>query len=149
MLRSIATVRVLVAAIGVLGMAACDLLTGNDDDGDGPTVTANQLEFQQDPVNTEAPNVQFHVVFSSAVEDFTSADVSMAGSTAPGPLSVLVTGNLTHYVLYVSGFTGPGTLQLSVPAGVAHDAQGRPNRASTSTDNVVTVVPMPAALRAP
>jgi hypothetical protein len=56
--------------------------------------------------------VQFTVVFSEAVTGFTAADVCLAGSTAPGPLVVAVSGSGTTYTVTVSYLTGAGTVVL-------------------------------------
>src|SRR5439155_683680 len=48
------------------------------------------------------------------------------------------TGSGTTYDVAVSGMTGDGTVTATVSAGVAHDAAGNANTASTSTDNTVT-----------
>ena len=44
----------------------------------------------------------------------------------------------TTYNVAVSGMTGNGTVIATIGAGVAHDAAGNGNTASTSTDNTVT-----------
>jgi hypothetical protein len=44
----------------------------------------------------------------------------------------------TTYDVAVSGMSADGTVIASIPAGVATDAVGNPNTASTSTDNTVT-----------
>ena len=52
----------------------------------------------------------------------------------------MVTGSGTTYNVAVSGMTGDGTVIVSIPAGVALDAGGNLNTASTSTDNMVMYV---------
>ena len=51
-----------------------------------------------------------------------------------------MTGSGTTYNVAVSGMTGSGTVIATVAAGVAHDAVGNPNYASTTTDNTVSYV---------
>ena len=114
-------------------------------DATPPTVTINQSAGQPDPA-TSGP-IYFTVVFSEAVGDFTSGDV-IVGGTAPGALvatvteitGVSITSGTTYFVA-VSGMTGNGTVSVSLPGGVAHDAAGNANLASTSTDNSVTYAP--------
>ena len=98
-----------------------------------PTVTINQAATQADP--THSP-INFTVVFSEAVTDFASGDVTFGG-TAPGRCWRTVTGSGTTYNVAVSGMTGDGTVIASIAAGKAHDAAGNANTASTSTDNSV------------
>ncbi len=114
-----------------------------------PTVTINQAASQADP--TQSAPINYTVVFSEPVTDFTADDVTLwtenvvipALSTpstiiTPGSsLTVVVTGSGTTYNVAVSGMTGAEAVFASIPAGVAHDAAGNPNLASTSTDNRV------------
>ena len=104
-------------------------------DATTPSVTVNQGSLQSDPTN--GMPINFAVVFSEAVADFTSADVLTTGSTAPGTLTAAVTGGGTTYNVAISGMTNSGTVIVTVPAGVATDVSGNGNTASTSTDNIV------------
>ncbi|WP_432879854.1 hypothetical protein ACQPYH_33960 [Kribbella sp. CA-245084] len=97
-----------------------------------PTVTVNQAAAQPDPATT-AP-VNFTAVFSEAVGDFTSADVTVVPATA----TIVVTGSGTTYNVAVSGFTSSSTVSVSIAADTVHDSGGAGNTASTSTDNTVT-----------
>ena len=99
------------------------------------TVTIDQAAGQPDP--TSASPINFTVVFSEAVTDFATGDVTLDGTA--GATTTTVTGSGTTYNVAVSGMTGSGTVIASVAAGVAHAAAGIPNEASTSTDNVVTL----------
>ena len=103
-------------------------------DTTAPTVTVNQKNDQADPTNTGPVN--FTVVFSEATTNFADADVTITG-TAGGTKSAVVTGSGTTYNVAVSGMTTPGTVIVSLSAGVATDAAGNGNLASTSTDNSV------------
>ncbi len=107
-----------------------------------PTVTIDQAVGQADPTNTSPIN--FTVVFSEAVADFTTGDVTLSGTA--GATTATVTGSGTTYNVAVSGMTSDGTVIASVAAGVAHDAADNANTASTSTDNTVTydITPPPA-----
>lgn len=96
-----------------------------------PTVTINQAVGQADPTN-QSP-IHFTVVFSKSVKDFTSRDVTITGG-----LPSIVTGSGRIYDVAVSGMEGNGTVTATLAAGVAHDAVGNSNKASTSTDNSVT-----------
>jgi hypothetical protein len=100
----------------------------------GPTVTINQAAGQADPTNTSPIN--FTVVFSESVSDFATGDVTLGGTA--GATTATVTGSGTTYNVAVSGMTSDGTVTASIAAGVAHDAAGNGNTASTSTDNSVT-----------
>ena len=99
-----------------------------------PPVTINQAVGQVDPTNTSPIN--FTVVFPYPVTDFATGDVTLAGTA--GATTATVTGSGTTYNVAVSGMTGDGTVIASIAAGVAHDANGTPNTASTSTDHTVT-----------
>ena len=103
---------------------------------DGATVTINQASSQADP--TSASPINFTVVFNEPVSDFATGDVTLSSSTAGGILVDTVTGSGTTYNVAVSGMTSSGTVIASLAAGVAHDAAGNSNTASTSDDNTVT-----------
>jgi Big-like domain-containing protein len=100
-----------------------------------PSVTINQAAGQADP--TTASPINFTVVFSEAVSGFTGADVTISG-TAGGTKTATVSGGPSTYNVAVSGMTSSGTVIASIAAGVAQDAAGNPNTASTSTDNTVS-----------
>ena len=100
----------------------------------GPSVTINQAAAQADPTNTSPVN--FTVVFSETVSDFTSADVAING-TAGATTAVVSYNGGNSYNVAVSGMTGPGTVIATIAAGMATDALGNPNTASVSTDNTV------------
>ncbi len=104
----------------------------------GPSVTINQASGQADP--TAASPINFTVVFASSVTGFATGDVTISG-TAGGTKVATVTGSGTTYNVAVTGMTSGGTVIATVPAGVAVDSSGRPNLASTSTDNTVTWAP--------
>lgn len=103
-----------------------------------PSVTINKAADQADPTNEVA--IDFIVVFSEPVTGFATGDVTLAGSTAPGTLvgTVAPVGvDGTTYGVTVTGMGGSGNVVAMVAAGVAVDADGNGNRASTSTDNQV------------
>ncbi len=100
-----------------------------------PTVTINQDLAQADPTNGSP--IVFTVVFGEAVTNFTTGDVSFAGSTVGGTLAGTVTGSGASYSVSVTGMTGSGLVVASILAGKATDLAGNPNVASTSTDNQV------------
>ena len=100
-----------------------------------PTVTINQAATQADPTNTSP--IHFTVVFSEAVSDFATGDVTLGG-TAARHGTAITGGERTTYDVAVSGMTGDGTVIATIAAGVAHDAAGNANTASTSADNTVT-----------
>ena len=70
---------------------------------------------------------------------FTARDVTIGG-TAGGTKTVTVTGGGATYTVAVSGMTTDGTVIATIAAGVAQDAAGNANTASTSTDNTVTFI---------
>src|SRR5213596_810164 len=104
-----------------------------------PTVTINQTAGQADPTN--ASPINFTAVFSKPVSAFTGAGVTLSG-TAGGTKTATVSGGPSTYNVAVSGMTSSGTVLASIPAGVASDAAGNLNTASTSTDNSVTFTPV-------
>jgi hypothetical protein len=96
--------------------------------------TINQAANQADP--TALTPLNFTVVFSQPVTDFTVDDVTLDGTA--GATTKVVTGSGTTYNVAVSGMTQAGTVIASIAAGVAHDAAGNANDASASMDNSVT-----------
>jgi hypothetical protein len=103
-------------------------------DVQSPYVRVEQSAQQADPSNN--PQLFFDVTFNELVSGFTSQDVSLSGSA--GAAIVTVTGSGATYHLAVSGMTTSGSVIVSINAGVAMDANGNLNFASTSTDNQVT-----------
>jgi hypothetical protein len=100
-----------------------------------PTVTIDKASGQADPTNTSPIN--FTAVFSKPVSGFSGAGVTISG-TAGGTKTVTVSGGPSTYNVAVSGMTTSGTVIATIPAGVAQDAAGNLNTASTSTNNSVT-----------
>jgi fibronectin type 3 domain-containing protein len=96
-------------------------------------VTIDQAAAQADPTN--ASPINFTVVFSEAVSDFATGDVTLSGTA--GATTATVTGSGTTYNVAVSGMTNDGTVSASLAAGVAHDGVGNANAESTSTDNSI------------
>jgi len=103
-------------------------------DNTAPTVTIDQAVAQADPTNVSPIN--FTVVFSEATTNFATGDVTLGGTA--GATTAIVTGGPITFNVAVSGMTGDGTVIASIAAGVATDATGNGNTASTSTDNTVT-----------
>jgi len=103
-----------------------------------PTVTINQAAGQADPTNSSPIN--FTAVFSGPVSGFSGAGVTINGS-AGGTRTVAVSGGPSTYNVAVSGMSTAGTVIASIPSGVAQDAAGNLNTASTSTDNSVSFTP--------
>ena len=98
----------------------------DDVDRPSPTVTVEQAVGQ-----TGTSPINFTVTFNEATTDFATGD-GTAGAT-----SATVTGGPTVFNVAVSGMTANGTVIVSVAAGVATDAAGNANTASTSVDNLV------------
>ena len=94
--------------------------------------------------------IHFTAEFSEPVTDFRYTDTEkdvLLSSTAPDNLTctivpVHVNGKLdgTVYDVAVSGMSVTSQIVATINPGVAHDAAGNVNRASTSSDNVVLVV---------
>jgi len=111
-----------------------------------PTVTINQKLGQADPTNVQP--VEFTVVFSEAVTDFTDSDVTLSGTALPTTAVVteVAPNNGTTYNVAVTGMSAVGTVIATVPAGATTTGASGANVASTSTDNTVTydaVAPIP------
>ena len=91
------------------------------------TVTIGQAAGQADPAATWP--IRFIAVFSAPVTDFTADDVQVSG-TAPGAVVeqfVAVGSDGTTYEIVVSGMTDRGSVVVTVPAGLAHSADGQAN----------------------
>ncbi len=101
----------------------------------GPTVTIDQAEGQGDP--TGGSQINFTTVFSEVVTDFDPADVTLTGGAHPTTAAIIDMGEHKTYKVEVTGMTSQGGVIAKLLAGVAHDAAGNPNAASTSTDNSV------------
>jgi hypothetical protein len=103
-------------------------------------VTINQASGQADP--TGSSPINFTVVFSETVSGFATGDVTLSGTAGATTAVVTETGPMdgTTFNVAVSGMTGSGTVIATIAAGVAEDAAGNDNEASTSTDNTVTYV---------
>jgi len=102
------------------------------------TVTLETATGQNDPADSQPVN--FTVVFSRPVTGFSSEDVSLSGTALPSACTVTETApnDGTTYNLAVFSLSQSGTVIPSIPANVAHDAEGIANQASTSVDGVVT-----------
>jgi hypothetical protein len=125
----------------VTAVTATNIFVNNDStdatltvDSVAPTVTINQAATQADP--TSFSPIHFTVVFSEVVIDFATGDVTLMGTA--GATMAVVTGSGMTYDVAVSGMTQDGTVIARIPHGMAHDAAGNANVASTSTDYTVT-----------
>ncbi len=97
------------------------------------TVTINQ-SGSSDPTKTNPIN--FDVVFSRAVTDFKSSNITLSGTASDAVISG-ITGSDADYVVSVTGISS-GTVTATIPAGAVSDSVGIKNYVSTSTDNTVT-----------
>jgi len=109
-----------------------------------PTVTINKATGQADP--TGVSPIHFTVVFSEPVTGFATGDVTLGGTANPttGTVTETAPNDGTTFDVAVSGMSADGTVTATLGAGVAKDAAGNDNAASTSTDNSVlydTAVP--------
>jgi hypothetical protein len=91
--------------------------------GGGLDVRIGLAAGQGNPVS--AGPINFTVTFSAPAVGFTAGDVSFAGSTVGGTLVAVVTGS-GPYNVAVTGMTGSGLVMISIPAGSATDATGKP-----------------------
>ncbi|MGO9113300.1 MAG: beta strand repeat-containing protein [Thermoguttaceae bacterium] len=103
-----------------------------------PTVTVVQPATLANPsAATNSEPITFTVTFDQPVLDFTAADLSFTGSTAPGNLVGTITGSGPAYTVAVSGMTATGRVQLSIAADTVFNAYGQGNAASTGTANYI------------
>ncbi|MGK0188685.1 MAG: hypothetical protein ACI9R3_004497 [Verrucomicrobiales bacterium] len=102
------------------------------------TVTINQAAGQSDPTG-DAP-IHFTAVFDEPVFGFATGDVALGGAAGATTDVVIeiAPNDGTTYDVAVSGMTDDGTVIASIAAGVATDALGNNNDASTSTDPQVS-----------
>ncbi|HUF98924.1 MAG TPA: Ig-like domain-containing protein [Ilumatobacter sp.] len=106
-----------------------------------PSVTVNEAPAQSDPTNSLP--IRFIATFDEAVTDFTTSDVTLtqAGTTGASVISVSALPTppnpANSYEIVVGNVVGDGTITATVPAGGVVDSAGKPNFASTSTDNSV------------
>jgi cyclophilin family peptidyl-prolyl cis-trans isomerase len=98
-----------------------------------PSVTIERATDQENPTNHLTIN--FTVVFSEPVTDFATGDVTITGTA--GATKAVVTGSGTTYNVAVSGMARTGTVVVSIPAGVAHDAATNANTASSGVATTV------------
>ena len=101
-----------------------------------PNVNVEQAESQPDP--TASSEIHFTASFSKPVVDFSGNCLTISGTA--GATSAYVRPIDTEGRLYdiaITGMIQPGSVVISMPAGVVHDAVGGVNSASTSTDNSV------------
>src|SRR5439155_1408303 len=94
-------------------------------------------EEPREAEQTSASPTNFSAIFSEPVSGFTGAAVTISG-TAGGTKTATVSAGPRTDSVAVSGMSGAGTVIASIPAGVAQDAAGNLNTASTSTDNSVS-----------
>jgi hypothetical protein len=103
-----------------------------------PSVSVNQAAAQADP--TISNPVVFTAQFSEPVNDFTGSDVTLSGTANLAGATATISGGPSVYTISVSGIAGNGTVIASIAAGMATDAAGNGNTASTSNDNSVTFI---------
>lgn len=122
----------------VVGNLTTEVTIVDDDDpvdNAPPDVTVEKSLGQADPTSTSP--VSFTITFTEPVSGFTLGDVELGASTVGGVLTPSLSGGPTVYTVTAEGMTTAGDVVASVPAGVAADAAGNLNTASTSMDNVV------------
>src|SRR2546422_119514 len=125
-------------AAGNLNTASTSTDNSVSFDATPPTVTINQAAGQADP--TSASPINFTAVFSVPVSGFTGAGVTIGG-TAGGTKTVTVSFFNDTTTTEITAMSPHAPLTAPIAAGVARDAAGTPNTASTSTDNSVSFTP--------
>jgi hypothetical protein len=147
------------AAVGTVhnaGWQVANVLTSDDNQVTytfAPTVTIEKAATQADPA-TAGP-INFTVVFSQAVADFTASDVSIENSAfsssafqiwkfgtggmptwisqaTPSVVITNVSSDHKTYTVSVSGMIADGHVTASIPEGVAHSSTGGPNLSSNT-----------------
>ncbi len=105
-------------------------------DATRPTVTVNQASWQRD--STTQLFAEFTILFSEPVTGLLNSELVYPG-TATATLAYTQLNALSSTIYRgTTVVTTLGRMELQVPAGVAVDAAGNTNLASTSTDNAVT-----------
>src|SRR5439155_819840 len=122
-------------AAGNLNTASTSTDNSVSFDATRPAVTINQAAGQADTTNNSPTDLQAGV--SVPVRGFSAAGVTISG-TAVGSKTVTVPGDPRSFPTRRSSDPTDGTVIASIPAGVAQDAAGNLNTASTSTDNSVS-----------
>lgn len=102
-------------------------------DSTAPTVTVDQKAGQADPAS--ALPILWTVTFSEPVTGFDAGDLTRAGTTTGGTVSVA--GSDASYEISLSGTPTNGTTSFSIASGSAEDLAGNDNAASTG-DSIVT-----------
>ncbi len=103
----------------------------------GTAVAIEQAGTQVDPTN--AAPVTFTIVFTEAVDPVTFDDTDIIqNGTATGVTWFLSTADNITWILEYTAIATSGTLVPTIAAGTVQDIYGNDNRASTSTDNIVT-----------
>lgn len=106
-----------------------------------PTVTISRVVGQQQ-ITSSLP-VDFKVLFSEPVANFTITDVTNLG-TATATWQIIDSGNATEFTLRTSSSTS-GSLYPWIPATSVTDLSGNPNLVTTGSDYVVyglAVIPL-------
>ena len=107
-------------------------------DTTAPTVSIAAAASQADP--TRVLPINFTVTFSESVTGFTTAGLTLGG-TSTGSKTAVITGSGTTYNVAVSGATGTGTVTAAVNAGAASDAAGNNNTASGTASVTYDITP--------
>ncbi len=126
-------------AIGSNGMIYVASMDGKLYAIGGPSVTVDMDASQQNP--TSISPIRFRVTFSEPVADFTIDDVSLSGTAGATTIALSNSnGDQKTFTVSLSGMTSSGSVIVSIPSGVAHNADGAGNTASTNYDNAVSYI---------
>jgi hypothetical protein len=90
-------------------------------DNERPTATVGLSAGQASTAGGSA--VKFDVTFSEPVASFTTADLDLTGTNAPGATPT-ITGTGPDYTVTFTGMTGGGTISLAIDDGAVSDAAG-------------------------
>ncbi|MGA7148606.1 MAG: putative Ig domain-containing protein, partial [Microbacterium sp.] len=127
---------------GTVPPPATATLASPDDPSYGPSGTT--LDF---PLTFVAGGTATAVYSSTTAGPLTAADV-VVGGTAGGVSDYSVTPDGTGYIVRVGPLTSAGTVDVSVPAGVAVDSWAQDTLASSPV-SIDFVVPVPPAFTSP
>lgn len=107
-----------------------------------PTVNTVVATQAAGPVNQSAMIV-FAVSFDQAVSGFddAAADVQLVHNGTAGGQTLIIPIDAKTYAVTVTGVTGDGSFQLTIPAGIAQDATGVTTAAATSSAVLVDNTP--------
>lgn len=107
----------------------------------GPSAAINVAVGQADPA-TGTP-ILFTATFSEPVTGFVTGDVTLSGTAGATTATVIDSGDHMTFSVEVTGMTGPGTVIVAIPGGVATSiATAAANTESSIPNPQVTISPL-------